>query len=265
MKKLVICMKWGDRYPAEYVNRLWRSVRKHVTGDVQMVCFTDDREGVVKDVDCRPLPKFAGVRADLAVKPWRKLSLWKAGLADDLVGRDALFLDLDVVVVGSLDPYWEFQPGSYTVWENPTKPGSGIGNTSVFRFTVGAHPEIYDYFMADPVGLYEKEFRIEQEYISAVLGDGKVKPGKGGNPLMWGQGEQGFWPKGWCVSFKKDLLPGWPMRFWQVPEVPAGTSVVVFHGKPDPDEARDGQWPAKGWKKIYKYVRPTQWIADNWV
>ena len=99
MKKLVVCMKWGERYGAEYVNRLWRSVRRHVTGEVQLVCFTDDAKGVDKAVDCRPLPAFKGVRKDLAVKPWRKLSLWMADLGEDLSGRDALFLDLDVVVV----------------------------------------------------------------------------------------------------------------------------------------------------------------------
>jgi hypothetical protein len=270
MEKLVVCMKWGDRYGAEYVNRLWRSVRRHVSGDVRLVCFTDDATGVVGEVDCRPLPAFEGVRADLAVKPWRKLSLWMKDLGPDLAGRDALFLDLDVVVVGSLDGFWDFEPGKYVVWENPTKKGSGIGNTSVFRFKVGAHPEIYEHFMADPVGLYEREFRIEQEYISAVLGS--QEPGSQvarfqdsrGAGIRWAQREQRFWPGGWCVSFKEDLLPGWPWRFWVDVARPAGANVVVFHGKPDPDEARDGKWPAKGWKKLYKYVRPVRWIETEW-
>lgn len=256
-------MKWGDRYGAEYVNRLWRSVRRHVSGPVRLVCFTDDKSGVVDEVDCRPLPAFEGVRADLAVKPWRKLSLWMSDLGTDLNGRDALFLDLDVVVVGSLDALWDYEPGRYVVWENPTKKGSGIGNTSVFRFKVGAHPEIYDYFMKDPVGLYEREFRIEQEFISAVLGAGGQRA-QGAEGMRWGQGEQRFWPEGWCVSFKEDLLPVWPLRFWVVPKVPEGARIVVFHGKPDPDEARDGKWPAKGWKKLYKVVRPVGWIGENW-
>ncbi|MBI1308594.1 MAG: hypothetical protein GC129_01870 [Proteobacteria bacterium] len=299
-------MKWGERYPAEYVNRLWRMVRRQVSGEVQMVCFTDDAKGVVKEVECRPLPAFEGVRADLAVKPWRKLSLWKADLGKDLTGRDALVLDLDVVVVGSLDAFWDFEPGKFVVWENPTKPGSGGGNTSVFRFKVGSHPEIYDYFMADPVGLYAREFRIEQEFISAVLGEPGVRARfmrkeKGGTrneergseglvgglaalsspadqkepsvvlsmpaarkAMRWGQGEQRFWPRGWCLSFKEDLLPGWPMRFWRVAELPAGAKVVAFHGKPDPDEAMVGKWPAKGWKKLYKFVLPVGWIRENW-
>jgi hypothetical protein len=248
-EKLVFCMKWGTRYGPEYVNRLWRSVRRHVKGDFKLVCFTENSDGVDEVVDCRPLPPFEGVPQHLAVKPWRKLSLWQASLGEDLDGRDALVLDLDVVVTGSLDAFWEFNPGMYAVWENPTKKGSGIGNTSIFRFKVGSHPEIYHRFMADPEGLYRNEFRIEQEFISAVLN---------------AKGEQVFWPKGWCLSFKEDLLPGWPMRWWQDVPLPKTAKVVAFHGKPDPDEAMLGEWPAQGWKKIYKYVRPVEWITANW-
>lgn len=248
-EKLVFCMKWGTRYGPDYVNRLWRSVRRHVQGDFRLVCFTDSRDGVDEVVDCRPLPPFENVPFHLAVKPWRKLSLWQADLGADLNGRDALFLDLDVVVTGSLDAFWDFNPGLYAVWENPTKPGRNIGNTSVFRFKVGDNPEIYTRFMADPEGLYRNEFRIEQEFISAV---------------MVAKGKQVFWPKGWCASFKEDLLPAWPQRWWTDVPLPPGTKVVAFHGKPDPDEAMVGEWPAKGWKTIYKYVRPVEWIAANW-
>jgi hypothetical protein len=312
MKKLVICMKWGTRYGPDYVNRLWRAVRRHTRGPVQLVCFTDDVTGIVKGVDCRPLPKFEGVRADLAAKPWRKLSLWQKNLGKDLTGRDALVLDVDLVVVGSLDGFWAYKPGKFAVWENPSKPGSDVGNTSVFRFKVGSHPEIYQHFMADPVGLYERAFRIEQEYISAVLGTGKVKmrdgrpalasraaleepPAPGGagglarvpypspayksmpdsararrNPaardgIWWGQGEQVFWPRGWVVSFKEDLLPPWPRRLWQVATLPSAAKVVAFHGKPDPDEAAAGRWPEKRWwKRWYKRLRPVGWVAENW-
>ncbi len=253
-EKLVFCMKWGTRYGPEYVNRLWRGVRKHTRGDVRLVCFTDDASGIDEGVDCRPLPPFPGVPEHLSVKPWKKLSLWQKDLAPDLNGRDALFLDVDLVLVGSLDAFWEYAPGLYCVWENPTKAGKlvggqPVGNTSVFRFTVGSHPEIYDRFVADPVGMHQHQFRIEQEFISATLG---------------AKGVQRFWPKGWCCSFKEDLLPAWPQRWWTDVPLPEACRVAVFHGKPDPDEAMRGEWPAKGWKKIYKHVRPVQWVADNW-
>ena len=247
---LIVCMKWGTRYGPEYANRLYRMCRRHLKGvPFQFVCFTDSVKGLDKGIDARPLPKFPGVPKHLADKPWRKLSLWQKGLGKDLTGRDALFLDLDVVVTGSLESFFKFQPGKYCVWENPTKKGRGIGNTSVFRFTVGKYPHIYDDFIRDPERIYREQYKIEQEYISGRIGGG----------------EQRFWPEGWCVSFKEELLPAWPLRLWREVPLPRSARIVVFHGKPDPDEAMVGMWPVKAWwKKVYKTVRPVGWIRENW-
>lgn len=271
MEKLVFCMKWGTRYGPDYVNRLWRSVRRHTTGDVRLVCFTDDVSGIDKAVDCRPLPAFDGVPDHLAVKPWRKLTLWAADLGKDLVGRDALVLDVDLVITGSLDALFAYEPKCpFVVWRNPTKPNSGVGNTSVFRYTVGSHPEILARFVANPEYVWKEEFRIEQELIAARLGDGTAAketgrtPAVADDPFYTGLGVMRYWPEGWVLSFKEDLLPPWPARFWQVPALPAEARVVAFHGKPDPDEAAVGRWPCVWWKKLYKYVRPTPWVAENW-
>ena len=54
------------------------------------------------------------------------------------------------------------------------------------------------------------------------------------------------------------------MNHFLTPRLPEETRVVAFTGKPDPDEARDGRWPAPWYKKIYKAVRPTPWIAEHW-
>jgi hypothetical protein len=248
MTPLIVCMKWGTRYGSDFVNRLHRMCRRHLPGVLDFVCFTDDPKHIETGVDIRPLPAYEGLSEFLSVTPWRKLSLWQAGLDRDLVGRDALVLDLDLVITGALGDFFTHSPGHYCVWENPTKRGKGIGNTSVFRFTLGKYPAIYDGFMADPEGIFRRH-RIEQQYISAALAPG----------------EQVFWPKGWCVSFKADLLPAWPMRLWQEVPLPPDARIVVFHGKPDPDEAMLGLWPERtAWKRTYKRLRPVRWIGQNW-
>jgi len=248
-EKLFLCMKWGTRYGSDYVNRLHRMIARHVAPPFRLVCFTDDIAGVTPAVDCRPLPPLPGVPDYMAVLPWRKLSLWQRSLGPDLDGRDALVLDLDLVVTGPLDDFFTYAPGRYVVIENWTKLGRRIGNTSAFRFTIGRYPEIYDRFIRDPEGLHRREFRIEQEYISAVL-----------DPL----GEQVFWPRDWGRSFKEELLPAWPMRLFRPASLPPGARLVVFHGKPDPDEAMVGEWPAPLWKKVYKTLRPVPWIEAHW-
>lgn len=249
-KYLFICMKWGQRYPADYVNRMHAMIERNIGGEAfQLVCFTEDATGVRAGVDIRPLPPFEPVPEWMRWKPWRKLSLMNGDLPADLVGRDALFIDLDVVITGDLRPFFTFHPGKYCVIENWTKAGQNIGNTSVFRYNIGKYPEIFTRFMANPEGARANGVTNEQEFISATL-----------HP----RGEQHFWPAAWCRSFKESLLPIWPLRLWQPARLPDDCRIAVFHGKPDPDEARDGKWPAPWYQKFYKTTQPTHWIAEYW-
>ncbi|MGJ3232136.1 MAG: hypothetical protein ACFE0P_10085 [Oceanicaulis sp.] len=249
--QLVLCMKWGARYPAIYVNRLLAMVTRNMEQPVQLVCFTDDPTGIDAGVDIRPLPPFPDQPASHIWTPWRKLSLWSGALDADLMGRDALFFDLDVVVTGPLDRFFDHEPGRYVVIENWTKAGEGIGNTSVFRFPVGAMSYIYDRYAEDPAGVI-RDYNIEQEFISQYLSE----TGRGGL--------QAYWPADWVVSFKESLLPAWPQRIWTPAPLPESASVVVFHGKPDPEEAAEGRWPAPIWKKHYKTIAPARWISEHW-
>jgi hypothetical protein len=282
-KPLIVCMKWGTRYGPEYVNRLYRMCKRQMgPAKFDFVCFTDSAKGLDRGVDARPLPPFEGVPKHLAVKPWRKLTLWQKNLGKGkgldgkpraaLDGRNALVLDVDVVIVGPLALFFSHMPDCpFIVWRNPTKPQSGVGNTSVFRFKVGTAPEICARFVADAEHVWKNEFRIEQELIAARLGDGTAAKTTGRtaavakDPFYKGLGVMRYWPEGWCLSFKEDLLPAWPMRLWQPVPLLKGAKIVVFHGKPDPDEALRGEWPVKAWwKKVYKTIRPVTWIGNEW-
>ena len=46
----VICMKWGSRYSSKYVNTLYLSVQKHTNKATKLICFTDDSNGINKNV-----------------------------------------------------------------------------------------------------------------------------------------------------------------------------------------------------------------------
>lgn len=239
----VICMKWGTRYGPEFVNRLWQAVERNTERPTRLVCLTDDKNGIDPAVQCHPIPEI-DLPEDLALTPWRKLTLWAYPLAD--LSGDVLFLDLDLVITGSLDAMFDYKPGRYCVIENWTQMGQGNGNTSAFRFPVGQHSYIYDNFQADPERVLSS-YRIEQLYISREIED------------------MVFWPNLWCASFKHTLLPKWPLNFFKAPTLPKETKIVAFTGKPDQDEALRGEWPVKApWKKLYKHVRPTPWIADHW-
>jgi hypothetical protein len=240
----VICMKWGTAYGAEYANTLYSMVSRNTARPLRFVCFTDDASGLRGEIEARPLPPIV-LPASHQWKAWRKISLWQWDLPD--LAGDVLFLDLDVVLTGPIDAFFDFDPGaSYCVIENWTQKGEGIGNTSVFRLRVGAHREVYDTLTADPEGTVRK-FRNSQTFASRTISS------------------MVYWPAPWCVSFKHSLMPRWPMNFVKTAPLPKEARVVCFTGYPNPDHARDGVWPASAWyKKAYKHVRPTPWIAEHW-
>jgi hypothetical protein len=239
----IICMKWGTRYGPEFVNRMWAAVQRNTVRPTRLVCLTDDTTGIDEAVSCHPIPDI-NLPPALINTPWRKLTLWTAPLAD--LSGDVLFLDLDLVITGSLDEMFDFEPGRYCVIENWTQKGQGKGNTSAFRFPVGKYAHIFNDFQSDPDRVLST-YRIEQLYISREIDD------------------MVFWPELWCASFKHTLMPRWPLNFFKAPKLPAETRIVAFTGKPDQDEAMRGEWPVRAaWKKMYKHVRPTSWIAEHW-
>ncbi len=239
----VICIKWGTKYGAEFLNRLASMVRRNTARETRIICFTDDATGADPSITIAPLPPI-NLPSRVASTPWRKLSLWQYPLLD--LSGDVLFFDLDVVITGSIDDLFDYMPGKFCVAQNWTQPNERVGNTSIYRFPVGKMSHIYNVFNADPEKVLSR-YRIEQQYISAVCSEGV------------------FFPAEWCLSFKHSLVPVWPLNFFVAPELPPGAKVVAFHGKPDPDEARDGKWPVtSAWKRLYKYVRPTPWIAEHW-
>jgi len=239
-------MKWGLRYGPEFVNRLFTSIKKHTKNTTSVYCFTDDFTGIDKNVICKPLPNI-NLPKSISLSPWRKMSVWQFPLYD-LTG-DVLFLDLDLVITGNIDRFFDYEPGKYCVIENWTQKGQNIGNTSCFRFPVGRYSSVYEKFQQNPKFIWYK-YHIEQIYLSYEIKD------------------QIFWPSEWCKSFKHNLLPKWPMRIWKPASLPKETSIVAFTGKPDPDDVIKGVWPVKKgqiYKKLYKRLKTPKWVEENWL
>ncbi len=237
-----ICMKWGTRYGPDYVNRLHSALMRNVKRPTKLVCYTDDANGLDPAVEAQPLLDV-DMPEPYRSRGWKKLTVWRKDYPG--VSGDVLFLDLDIVITGPMDDFWDYKPGELCIIENYTSRGSGVGNSSVFRFPVGANANIWERFAADPmaiVGAYDNE----QIYLSREAK--KIE----------------FWPRLWCRSFKHELVPAWPMRLFQPAPLPLETKIVIFTGKPDPDEARDGKWPAAWHKRFYRTLKPTGWIREHW-
>ncbi|MDP1708723.1 MAG: hypothetical protein Q8L89_06630 [Gammaproteobacteria bacterium] len=241
--KQIICLKWGDKYPADYVNKLYGMVSRNLSGDFRFVCLTDDRHGIRPEVEIKAMPAF-DLPESLRRHPFRRMFIFQERLED--IKGDVLHLDLDLVVTGSLDGFFDYKPDlNFVVAENWTQPGQGIGNMSVFRFRVGALTKVWERFRPDPMEMM-RLYRNSQTFVCRTLGQVE------------------FFPSEWCISFKHSIVPRWPLNFVQTPRLPENARIVVFTGKPDPHEAVVGVWPAKWYKRLYKHIRPAVWINDYW-
>jgi hypothetical protein len=245
MQRHILCMKWGTKYGPEYVNRLYAMARQHLSGDFRFICLTDDAQGIRPEVECFPIPplniRLAPGQRDGA---WKKLTTFEA----DLYGLKgvALFLDLDVVIVGGLDEFFT-QPGQFLIihdYPRAWRFGKRIvGNSSVYRFTLGAHADALNYFRAH-IEAVQAQYRNEQEYLSYFLHQ---------------QGKLSYWPAAWCPSFKYHCIPTWPSNYWKEPVPPKDAHIVIFHGEVNPPDALAGRR-----NKRFCHIEPARWIAAAW-
>jgi hypothetical protein len=235
----VICMKWGRKYGPEYVNRLYAMVRRHLSGGFHFVCLTDDAQGISPEVTCLPIPALE-LPSGIPERGWTKLVTF----SQDLYGLQgtALFLDVDVVITGSLDVFFEW-PGDFVIIHDYKRPWRITGNSSVYRFKLGAHYDVLSYFRSHFEQI-RTHFRNEQAYLS---------------DFIHRQGKLTYWPKGWCPSFKYDCIPAWPTNYWTPPFIPVGARVVIFHGECNPPDALAGKR-----NRRFRFIQPAMWVAEHW-
>ncbi len=235
----VLCMKWGTKYGPEYVNKLYGMVTRNLQRPFRFVCLTDNNDGIHEGVDCLPLPEL-DLPPGAPERGWNKLTTFINPLFD-LEGK-VLFLDLDVVIVGSLDSFFDLEDGVHICRDFVRRDGTG--NSSVYLYRANAHPDIIANFRENFASI-QKQHRNEQEYLSHFL---------------LAQGKLHYWPQTWCRSFKYDCLPGGVLGSWfNEARIPDDARVLIFHGNPNPDDAVRG---VSG--KWYRRVKPTRWIEDYW-
>jgi hypothetical protein len=243
MAQTIVCMKWGTRYGPDFVNRLWSMILRNTRRPTRLVCYTEDATGIDPAVEAHPLLPIE-LPEPIRYRHWRKIALW----AETLPGLEgeALYLDLDIVITGPLDDFFDYEPGKFCVIRNWTQPGEIVGNTTAYRFRVGSAPHLLERMEREPFVVY-RQHGNSQTYVTREVG----------LPTA-------FWPESWCVSFKHSLMPRWPLNFVLSPKLPRDARIVAFTGKPDPDEALEGRWPSPWYKRVYKHVRPTPWIGEHW-
>lgn len=205
----VICLKVGDKYSSEYVNKLYNMVRRHMSLPFRFVCFTDNSVGINKNIECLP-----PLTDNPYIRGWfYKLSFFQDEIYD--LRGEVLFLDLDIVIINDITELFNYDTKFCVIsdWLYGSKSTTKF-NSSVMKWSVGDLGWVF----SDYVNNYRinKKFTGDQDYLSKVVSD------------------YTFWPVEWCVSYK----------FNQLSEK---NKIVVFHGNPNPHECLNLEWVKTNW------------------
>lgn len=221
MERVVICMKWGNLYGPDYVNVLFNAVRANLTPPFRFVCLTDQSDGFHPDIESYPIPDIGCTTQMWQHGAWPKLSVFAENLYD-LTGR-ALFIDMDTVICGNLDHFFESQEAFIAIdISDNWRPGKETGQddaqvgTGIFAFNLGCQPQILSEFQKDPQAAFD-ECDLEQVWAQKMATS------------------VAYWPTDWVISFKRWLRQPIGLDLFKAPKAPpAETSVVAFHGDPRP-------------------------------
>lgn len=243
----IICLKWGTRYPASYTNILYHSVKRHLHRPFRFLCITDDPTGLDEGIDTTPLPENPGYPEGQWPNIFCKLAMLKDGFGN--LQGPTIFMDVDVVIMGDLDRFFDYEPGKNCIihnwieWHKTIfRARPNIGNSSVFRFEAGKSGYIFETFLREfEEANDQSKYPTEQAFLTHAMKE-----------VCW-------WPEEWVRSFKRTCRPVFPLNLFCTPKKP-DTSILVFHGAPDPDQAVAG---FEG-KKLHHKTLPAPWILDDW-
>ena len=248
----VLCLKWGKRYGAECVNRLYRSVKANLSGPFRFVCVTDDPTGLAGGVEAVAFPeKPASMVLNECYPAWpnllSKLLVFRSGFAG--LEGPTLFLDIDQVITGNLDCFFDYRPGEFCIIHNWIefrkrlfRKAPFVGNSSCFRFEAGGKFNyVYEKFVAEMAQAMDMEvFSTEQRFMTHAVGEKNVN----------------WWPDNFVRSFKRSCTWPWPLNHFLAPRFDPDTRILCFHGEPSPEQAIAGY---RG-RHLNTWTRPAPWV-----
>lgn len=226
----IACVKWGNKYGADYVNRLHRSVRRALgnEGVASFICFTERGDGLDPQIEVRPLP----------AKPewqgwWFKAHLFSPEAK--LSGR-VLYLDLDTVIVGSLERLRRYRGRFATLSTRGFDAEEGFVdgyNTSAMMWDADAEEEAAE--GGDGGTLQALYTALRREVFSCLM--------------RWDHWVEMVVPRADLLQDAfPDVFVDYRTHCRDRGSPPNGAAVVCFPRYPKPHEAKDVPWIERHWR-----------------
>lgn len=233
----VVCLKWGTKFGPEYVNRLFYAVRRNTSIPFAFHCFTDNSEGLHKDIETHPLPhKLPGEGW------WQKLYLFSNDI--DIEGR-IVFMDLDTLITGNIDDILSHNKGfvvlhDFFLIRMPNRKDRwGLGKeavqSSIMSWEARKHTHIWTEFVKDAENIVRSYHpHGDQRWI------------------QFQQKERLYW---------QDLFPNHIVSYKVHcgEKLASNARIVCYHGKPSIPESINTTTKVQGYT-----LKPAAWVKEYW-
>ena len=219
------CVCYGDKYPVEYVQKLYNMVTRNTTLHINFFVFTDHvkmEKMIDGNINVSQFPEH-----DIEGW-WNKLQLFHPKVS---LPGDTLYMDLDVVITDNIDCFFEYEPEADFIGMNDFNPDTKIFNSSIMKFKPEAMKDaLWQPFIAK---------RLE---MTRLAGDQNVI-----SNLIYKAPTTRSFPDSWTQSYKWYDRSGTRYHKGKWTFEHNGESLVtVFHGEPNPHQSEQ-EWVKKAW------------------
>lgn len=221
----IITWLWGDKYGPRDVVRLANAVRKHLTLAHRFNLFADRpfhgfkwpnyiERHLIQDQKLMDRSCFCRLR--MFDPHWQQVHSFDGTIVS---------LDLDLVIVGSLDQYF-IGDENFMILQGANAVNPNPFNASIMKLKAGCHPEIWNDFSLEKASKIPRhDWSDDQGWIWHKLP----------NASGWKAGKESG-----IYGFNK---PGWPGGY----ELPTDARIVAFIGKRKPQMYWALPWIKKHW------------------
>ena len=217
----VFCLYAGDAYSIEYVENLVNGVKQNLKQDYVFHIFTDRKDQLAQLKllgNVILLPKL-----NVPKLWWYKLYMFNKA---NIITGPVLYLDLDVIIIGDLDKFVTTDNKLRIIHDfNRSNVAGGQynkSNSSTMSWVFEHHTNMWGRFNEN-MDKYTSKMHGDQDFIH-----------------LFARNKE-WWPDNWAISYKWEYCRN---KLYD----PSQTSILVFHGKPKPNDITD-----VALKKIWQY------------
>lgn len=218
----IVCWKWKpfagyrSHFDAASVNVFKRMVDRHYTNPHEVVCVTDEPEGIDPGVrviqlwdDFKDIPSPWSSSSPSCFRRLRAFS----EAAKEFIGPRFVSCDLDVVICGDMRPIWD-RPEDFVIWGDTAKATPYNGGMYLLR--AGKRTKVWDDFdprVSPMLGRRLGYIGSDQAWIAVALGP---------HEKIWTKADGVY-------SYRNHIQVKAQPNF-----LPKDARIVFFHGKYDP-------------------------------